>query len=160
MPQCQACTTNSSNCVAADGCPGGYFYHLPTSTCMTFCPPNYYPDLGTGNCTQCQPGCLTCAGAGSYKCSECTPDTSTATPTKYYKQPLVTACLTGCPTGYWKSDTGYVCLICTDSCASCTLNETDCQTCKNVSGIVYFHMTDDTCLAKCPDGYFGDATIN
>ena len=39
------------------------------------------------------------------------------------------------------------------------MSDTDCQTCKNVTGIVYFQLNDQ-CLQNCPDGYWGKDSEN
>ena len=42
---------------------------------------------------------------------------------------------------------------CHTSCAACNSNATDCSSCRNVTGIVYFHINSNSCIVACPIGY-------
>ena len=49
---------------------------------------------------------------------------------------------------------------CHRSCAACTNNATDCSSCKNVTGIVYYNLNNTSCHLVCPNGYFGQIQNN
>ena len=55
-PGCVACSVVSTNCTLQI-CSSGYYYLSSNSSCLKTCPLTYYPNTGTGWCTNCLAGC-------------------------------------------------------------------------------------------------------
>lgn len=58
-------------------------------------------------------------------------------------------------TNYFKQPTSFTCAICQDSCATCLNNATDCGSCRNVAGTVYYLTGNNSCVSRCPAGQYG-----
>ena len=109
----------------------------------------YIVTLICNGCSQCDQSCEECTGGSNADCTVCNID--------YYLQPN-SACLTTCPTGYWKDIANRACSACHASCSQCTsTSNTACSACK--SGY-YLQPSSTICQSSCPTGYWKDTTNN
>lgn len=58
-------------------------------------------------------------------------------------------CYSVCPSGTYVSYNGVTCVICSDLCATCEINASNCLSCTGR----YFY--NNNCLTECPSGYYG-----
>lgn len=67
-------------------------------------------------------------------------------------------CLSSCPNGYY-SDSGNICVQCTSTCETCTLDAITCTSCPLNT---FLNSNTKTCVisANCPFGTFADSTTN
>ena len=105
-------------------CSGGFGSMRPTGLIGWVCP-----------CALCDAQCTKCFGPTSGECEACN--------VGYYLQPDLPACLTTCPTGYWKDDTSHICAECHHACSECTDGtDTQCSACNPG-----YYLVGDTCAA-------------
>ena len=149
----------ADRCIFITGCNTGYYFYVPTNSCVAVCPNGYYADIFTGNCTECAGGCLTCYGSTSNQCNTCGVDLTNSSNTRY-KKILIPSCVVDCPDGQYEETLGgYNCAKCHESCALCENNILNCSKCTNFTGIVYYLLSNQ-CLQICPDGYYGSPILN
>ena len=70
---------------------------------------------------------------------------------KYYHDPVVMSCLTGCPPGTYKEPTNNTCTNCKAGCRTCDTSFSDCKSCISP---LFYNSLDNTCVASCPDPYY------
>lgn len=99
-PQCQACEIQADRCILINGCNTGFYFYVPTNSCLAVCPDGYYADIFTGNCTKCSGGCLTCYGGTTDLCNTCGVDPNNSTNTRF-KKILIPSCVVDCPDGQY-----------------------------------------------------------
>ena len=133
---CKECATDlylkteasGTSCVASDKCTGGFFPMTDTADSKKLC-------------TKCD----STGKGGVAECTACVPRTDDPTKAK----------CTACDKNKKPSLDGLHCYACTvDNCASCN-SKGACQKCTNS---LYLKTETDgatSCVAECPDGYFG-----
>ena len=151
--ECVSCYRDPHNCTEADGCAFGLYFYNVTNTCLAECPDGYYADPITDDCIECAGGCELCSAGGYSHCTKC--NTDNATGVTYYKRMNIDKCVDECPKGQYEIDEGNLCAYCHESCSECSTSATECQACKNVTGIVYYNLYNSTCYQNCPTGYYG-----
>ena len=139
---------------------------VPLSTCVDACPAGWFPNYTTEACQQCYQAtlpsqqnrtCATCTDSLSTSCLSCLPGE--------YLMSTTSTCLTSCPKYGWypRSDTN-ICGKCyqpTDieverECITCSGPfATNCTKCAEGH---YLHLVNNTCLQRCPDGFFTNLT--
>ena len=98
-----------------------------------------------------------CHGPGLTACTECGPHPTNSS--VFYKRIGYDICTEDCPTGEYELDLGYTCAVCHEACSSCNMTATDCQSCQNVTGNVFYNL-NNVCYQTCPDGYYGEESTN
>ncbi len=163
---CYTCTQPSSrNCTSCVA--GAAYLYSPNGTCLITCPVGWWGDSPSKQCKQCyqytstaptKNTCTTCNGTNSNNCLSCS--------SPLLLDPTTSTCVNTCPIGYWNDSISNKCALCylaanplTDINKSCkTCNgpaSTNCLTC--LSGN-YYHMSNHSCLGRCPKGFFVDST--
>ena len=79
--------------------------------------------------------------------------------TNYYKVKDADECATACGSGFFEQTSTFTCEPCHEACLTCDTSATDCLTCGNVTGIVYYFLSN-VCYQTCPDLYYGDSSDN
>ena len=156
---CQACEIRADRCIQSEGCSTGFFFYNITNSCRSSCPDGTYADLTTVQCLPCAIGCEICYGPTTNKCTKCTLN-STNSSILYYKQPKQNSCSQNCPTGYYPQNEGYFCDLCLEACLTCVNSPSNCTSCKNTTGIIYYNFNSSQCMVSCPDGYYGVTITN
>lgn len=142
LSPCNQCTLNSGQTLCIT-CIAGYY--LFNGNCLLSCPSGYYQSASSLTCVQCQPSCLTCNSSGCVLCSN-----------SLYTAP---ACTGNCTTSQYWSSSSSSCVSCYTTCATCYGGlSTQCITCKNVSGVVYY-LYGSQCVSVCPNGYYSSASV-
>ena len=72
----------------------------------------------------------------------------------------IDTCSTFCPSGQWAQVSTFSCQFCSSECLTCNGSATNCQSCNNITGVVYFNFNSTECLSKCYAGYYGQLTNN
>ena len=154
---CEECSGTSTTCTKCGISGGKQLYLAADNVCYESCSDGFYPDTSNNECGECTEGCTLCYGTGLDKCTECGAHTNTS---EYFKVVGEDQCTLNCPVGYYEeSFDGYNCVLCHEACASCDTSATDCQSCKNVTGNVFYNL-NDLCYQTCPDGYYGVDSTN
>ena len=137
--------------------------YLSVSTCITACPAGYYPSTSAPwTCLACVSPCATCTGALNTNCLTCI--------SSQYLLPahgsVTNTCVSTCPNGWYpRTDTNF-CGLCyaplgeeiERACLTCSGGyNTNCTSCSTGT---YFNSLNNTCLNRCPDGYYGDSSTN
>ena len=139
--ECQACQNNDpSNCTA---CEGGYF--RTGTVCAATCTGATFPNTLTGECTACDPLCLTCSNATN--CSSCVATHFLYNAYCYSDCSAINAAL--------YSYSGQ-CLLCQSMCATCLSNPYNCSACSH--SMYYFNPADNSCSTACATGYYHNAS--
>ena len=153
--QCIGCSVTSTNCTIDNLCTVGYYFYVPTNSCLTTCPGGYYANDTTRRCEECVAGCSLCTAGDLLNCQACRSDGST----HYYKEIFNSWCVLDCEPGEYEVVSDNSCQACSAPCILCNSTSTTCQKCRNVTGTLYFYYAEE-CLTTCPNGYYGEATNN
>jgi proprotein convertase subtilisin/kexin type 5 len=158
--KCLRCSVNFTNCYQ---CAFNYYLFVPTNSCLSLCPPNYYNDpIITSNyyyCTQCSSGCLTCTGPGLSSCQSCQSANISGSLVNFFKDPTSYVCNTTCRNGYFGNALNNNCDPCQTGCVSCSVNASNCFSCKSEGGNDYFlPKQSNSCVIICPSGYYGNSS--
>ena len=119
-----------------------------TRTCG-LCATGTFGNSATGFCSSCPPNCDSCSNATT--CTTCS--------SGFFLLAGTTRCVNACPSqGYFLSNS--VCTECNSNCRTCTgtaANQcTSCYTQAEVSGWLNVALSNNQCIAVCPDGTFLD----
>ena len=150
--ECIGCFNTSTNCTELHKCAVNFYFYRPTNSCISACPEQYYTNGTTQMCEQCAGGCFACLSGDLLNCQSCQDDP--ATNVSYFKEISYDWCVADCLPGEYSVLSDHSCRLCFETCSVCLGSPTNCQQCKNVSGVNYFHL-GSTCLATCPTGYYG-----
>eukprot|EP00347_Sterkiella_histriomuscorum_P005534 403356244 len=142
---CATCTTRlASDC---QSCNTNYYLEWLGTTCKSTCKDSTYADTNTNQCLMCHYSCETCSGGGG-------PDKCTKCAAGFLKRGSF--CVTACADSEYEING--TCVTCDSKCSTCYGTRNDqCYTCaeNSITGIGYFYF-NDSCLEKCPDGYYQD----
>ena len=139
-PTCATCSgagpTSCSTCSVANGTP--YFSSSNPATCVASCQAGFY--VHNGVCTQCDPSCTTCNGAGSSACASCSGSLALSG----------SQCVSQCPAGTYFNTTTNVCTTCNGNCATCTGGGSNqCSSCT-----APLHLQGTSCVSTCNSNQF------
>jgi proprotein convertase subtilisin/kexin type 5 len=106
--------------------------------CSAQCPPQEQYPKTDNTCGGCHAYCYICSGPSNLQCSAC----YSSIPAYLH---LSSQCLTACPTGYYSSNSSYLCYGCPAGCTACSANTT-------------LACTESTCIntvfcTACGSGY-------
>lgn len=155
---CVGCAGSATNCSLDQGCPAGSVYNNATNSCLVNCTDGFYKNTVDRYCTPCPTGCELCYGGTTDKCTKCAADPNDAA-NLFFLRPFANECTQDCEDGYWERTNDLKCAPCQEACLTCETSASDCSSCGNVTGIVYYHL-NTTCYFKCPTGYYGDTMNN
>jgi proprotein convertase subtilisin/kexin type 5 len=140
---CGNCTyQNSSQAIICTSCAYGYFFQSNTSTCLSGCDPNQFPNLGNNSCVTCDTSCLTCIGPGTSSCASC------LSPLLFVGNVTGGFCISECPgVGYYSGlPTLNKCIACDLTCLNCSgSSASQCTACFNGS-----YLNLGYCRYVCP----------
>eukprot|EP00347_Sterkiella_histriomuscorum_P010294 403376857 len=148
---CQVChdycaTCNSKLSTDCSACNPGYYLEWLGFTCGLTCKLGQYKDDNTNQCSLCHYTCETCSAVGADKCTKCAKG--------FLKRGSY--CVDKCADNEY--EVNGECKSCDYRCSSCYGTQNNqCYTCaeNTITGQGYYYF-DDTCLEKCPDGYYQD----
>ena len=162
---CATCSASGDN--NCKSCGAGRFLHPNTGgQCLGTCPDSFWGDSATNKCMPCYNNgvgpsytCATCSGGGSNQCTSCNAG-------KFLHPNTGGQCLIICPNGFWGDGSTNKCMPCHISgvgpyysCVTCSAGgNNDCNSCP--AGSFLHPNTGGQCLNPCPDGYWGDSTVN
>ena len=69
-----------------------------------------------------------------------------------------TTCTTLCPNGQYANSTSKQCLLCIQSCLTCTAQPSNCLTCGSSVGGQNLFLSSSKCVLICPNGQWGNTT--
>lgn len=149
-PVCSNCLPPCSTCLTATAClsclnASLYYYN---NQCVATCPSlTTIANSTTMTCDPCSPVCLTCINTTT-TCLSCNLSLAPI----YYAQNMT--CVNNCPSPLVVD--GSNCSTCASPCNTCALTKTNCTSC--VNGTYLSMVLNGTCLTKCDNYYFGNAT--
>lgn len=150
---CKTCSLKPSNCTNCTSV-GGVAYFLNASNCLPVCPKGKYGNLDDFTCKNCADGCESCFGAANTSCYSCKKVGST----NYYLEYGEFNCLTTCLAGQYANSTSFKCLLCSANCATCSSSSTNCSTCGFSSVGMNLYLSNNKCVASCPQGQWGNSS--
>ena len=148
---CQQCFSEPAictGCISSSTDPQ-YFYN---SICYSTCPTGTYTN--GFNCSICDSSvfCSTCS-VSSTNCTSCGVNPGTSAQT-YLSQPSFGSCIASCPISGSYSITDVVNFVCVNTCNdNLVLIGSTCNFCQ---GGNYKFISNNTCLAACPDYYYAN----
>ena len=116
--QCIGCSVTSTNCTESFLCTVGYFFYVPTNSCLLSCPSGFYANSTTKYCVACPGGCALCTAGNLNSCSKCQVDPSTSI--SYFKEIYMSSCVTVCLDGEYSVPSDNSCQPCNPSCVLCS----------------------------------------
>lgn len=129
-------------------CTSGQYFNPLNNTCVTVCPSNYYQNIYSRSCEQCDTSvCQECYGTPT-TCIGCI---STANNPQYFYN---NTCYSICPDGTFAD--GFNCSVCDSSvfCATCSMAGDNCTSCAFDSANNQAKYLDQpgygTCINACP----------
>ena len=120
------------------------------SSCGSTCINGYYPNNSVWQCLRCDSSCKECTAGDVNSCTNCNPPN--------YLQPTLSTlnCLTTCPDGYYPNDTSRDCVLCDNSCFTCSANGSkNCLSCK-INTYLQDITGTSSCLTTCSEGKYPD----
>ncbi|KAL4503557.1 hypothetical protein ABPG73_017300 [Tetrahymena malaccensis] len=155
-----------------------------TFSCQINCLQGYYPEISTQNCQACDiNNCMKCSKKN--QCDLCNNNYFLQLIQDQNNQQNY-SCVSTCKSGYYQNQQNRQCIQCQSNCTSCpdgvcksciqgfflNINVNQCikcidncevcensSSCKNCQNDYYYNEVSNYCDSKCPDGYFGKASI-
>lgn len=150
---CATCV-NSTNCTTCQSL-NGIAYYFSDNICTAICPSGNFGNLTGLICSPCEKGCLNCFGGTLDQCNNCTSYNGTS----YFLISGTSTCNISCPNGQYSNDTDYTCRLCQVSCVTCVNSSSTCLSCGFSEFGYNLYLANNSCVASCPVGYWGNATL-
>jgi proprotein convertase subtilisin/kexin type 5 len=154
---CKTCSDSMSNCQSCLTL-GGQPYYLSSNSCVPTCPDSTYGDTVSLWCLPCAPGCLTCFGPNLTRCYSC----SSTGGVDYFLISGSNECSQTCPSTMYYHNSTLRCLACPLTCSTCSDDGLTCSSCSYSPALglnLYLAPARDSCLVKCPPGYWPNMTV-
>ncbi|EWS75787.1 zinc finger lsd1 subclass family protein (macronuclear) [Tetrahymena thermophila SB210] len=139
-PTCYTCSGSASNnCLS---CQQKRYFDPTTNQCVLECNSNYYPDINSNSCKQCNTSCKTCFGPSSQNCKSCIQGTFLQNG----------QCVQTCDNSYYNNPQSNVCQKCDSACKTCSgSSKLECLSCNP-----NLFLLKNSCYTDCPINYYTD----
>ncbi|KAL4502392.1 hypothetical protein ABPG72_011979 [Tetrahymena utriculariae] len=144
--KCELCDSNCKTCDASSksactSCNSPQFLDKNKNMCVSTCPSKYFGNQSNLVCEKCDTTCQECTGQNSNQCTICSGSLFLD----------VNQCVANCQPGKFSNLVTNNCDLCDKTkCKECVGSSTTCTKCNENLYLV----SDNTCQASCPKGYY------